>query len=280
MKQGTKKLRLISILSVAILLVSLMGFAVIPTINDGKVFAQDCAVPEGLTLTYISDAEIGITWTKGADAEYTMIRAKYGSVPEDRNDGYLVYYGDLEYCSDTGVIIEETITPIYYRAWSENINNVWEETGISDFFEGGGMTLVGILMFCGIMSFLSLRSAFFGLKLMAGMSWFAFFVYFQSYPPAILAEGGPAHTAILVVSIGFGVMIVLAGLGRGIEQTKDRTGAFSIKTEGFGFRLPGWFNGAGAIGETDNNRRQRISNDTEAYRAKMHNALNPPRNKK
>lgn len=105
-----------------------------------------CGAPGNFTLTYVSDYEIGISWTKGADAVNTMVRGAVGRVPESRTDGYLVYYGTGTSTSDTGVSLDETAAPIYYRAWSQNAASVWEEVGVSDFLEGFGMLTVAIAL--------------------------------------------------------------------------------------------------------------------------------------
>lgn len=106
--------------------------------------------PGGLTLTYISDYEVGISWTKGTDAENTMIRAAYGRTPGSRTDGYLVYYGpgdgQEEIISDTGVSLDETATPVYYRAWSQNASGGWENEGVSGFIEGIGVTTIAFII--------------------------------------------------------------------------------------------------------------------------------------
>jgi len=86
--------------------------------------------PGGLTLTYVSDYELGISWTKGENAENTIIRVKYGSYPEDRNDGYLVYYGNETSTTDTNINLAGISEMPYYRAWSQRSDGVWEETGI------------------------------------------------------------------------------------------------------------------------------------------------------
>ena len=105
-----------------------------------------CGAPGGFTLTYISDYEVGISWTKGIDAENTMIRAAYGRVPESRTDGYLVYYGPDdgigEIISDTGVNFDEGVSDVYYRAWSQNAAGIWEETGTSNLMESPYMLLI------------------------------------------------------------------------------------------------------------------------------------------
>jgi hypothetical protein len=106
-----------------------------------------CGAPGGLTLTYINDYEVGISWIKGVDADNTMIRAAYGRYPTDRTDGYLVYYGDGTSTSDTGVSLDETATPVYYRAWSENAGGIWNEFSYAEsFIEGIGVTLLAFLI--------------------------------------------------------------------------------------------------------------------------------------
>jgi len=139
---------------------------------------------------------------------------------------------------------------------------------------GIDMIFLGMLAFAGIMSFLAFRTAFFGLKLIAGMSWFMFFIYIQGNPPTGVAEGSGTHTALMVISIGMGLMIVLAGLGRGIEQTKDRTGAFSVKSEGFHLKLPGFMK------DQEVATRQRRQQNVEEYREQFHRALHPSRKRK
>jgi len=226
--------------------------------------------PGDFTLTYISDYEVGISWTKGADAVNTMVRAKYGSMPTSRTDGYRIYYGDGISASDTGVNFDESAATVYYRAWSENAGGLWEETGTSDSMESAIMTLLGILTFCGIMSFIALRSSFFGLRLIAGMSWFAFFIYFKGNPPTMIPEGSAAHTALLVVAIGFGLMIVLSGLGRGItRKQQDLNKGFEVSEEGgFGWRMPSWLK----FEDEPTKKRRNTEQDLGDYRETLRRA--------
>ena len=234
-----------------------------------------CEAPGGLTLTYVSDYEVGISWTKGEDAVNTMIRAKYGSVPESRTDGYLVYYGAGTSASDTGVSIDETVAPIYYRAWSESTGGAWEEEGISNFFEGGGMLFIGMLIFAGILSWLGIRSSFVLLRLMGGFGWLAVFVYWISSPPAAITQGSSTHVAVAVVLIGMTVAIPLIGLGREVTAQKDYRSGLSTETSGrFSFQLPDWLK-ASTPGGAERLNKERRERETEAYRERLHRALNP-----
>lgn len=102
------------------------------------------------------------------------------------------------------------------------------------------MTLSIILAFCAILSFLALRNNFFGLKLMAGMSWFVLWMFLKDNPPDIITEGSGVHTGLLVVIIGFGLMVVLSGLGRGITRSKKwQTGEETMGGD-FQWKLPNW----------------------------------------
>ena len=105
--------------------------------------------PTGLTLTYISDYEIGISWVKGDSAENTMIRVRFGESPADRTDGYLVYYGDGNYTTDTAVDLTMAEMP-YYRAWSETINGTWEEIGATE--EANFMSVTWLFMGLGVIA--------------------------------------------------------------------------------------------------------------------------------
>lgn len=110
--------------------------------------------PGLFTVTYISDTELELSWIKGYGADNTMIRAAYGRMPTDRDDGYLVYYGDGTTVSDTAIDLDEMALPVYYRAWSQSVGGAWEEVGASSFMEGPGMKLVALVILClGMLAF-------------------------------------------------------------------------------------------------------------------------------
>lgn len=103
--------------------------------------------PVNFTVTYISDYEVGLSWTKGEYAERTLIRATIGRMPENSEDGYLVYYGDGESVTDTALNLDEIATLVYYRAWSENSKGVLEDIGADGSVGGIGMTLIAEAIF-------------------------------------------------------------------------------------------------------------------------------------
>jgi len=147
-----------------------------------------CEVPGGFTLTYISDHEVQITWTKGDGAAKTMIRAKYGSYPEDVDDGYLVYYGDGESCSDTAVSLDETATAVHYRAWSEDEYGAFTAEWVEGTMEGIGVTLIALVVLTLGLTVTGFWQRRVWLFVMAGLAWFGFGIYGVSLSGAETGE--------------------------------------------------------------------------------------------
>jgi len=134
-----------------------------------------CGAPEGLTLIYISDYEIGISWTKGADAENTMVRAAIGRLPESRTDGYLVYYGNGTNATDWTANLGTIDARIYYRAWSQSFSGTWEEAGVSDWLTGGGMLIAFMVLSLGLTIVAFWRNNM-PIATVAGIAWLGLFV--------------------------------------------------------------------------------------------------------
>jgi hypothetical protein len=111
-----------------------------------------CEAPGGFTVTYISDYEVGLSWTKGADAENTMVRGAIGREPTSRTDGWEVYYGEGTYAT-SWVNMEFLSEKVYYKAWSQNADGVWEEGGsATGFVEGITIMLLAFIgMALGLM---------------------------------------------------------------------------------------------------------------------------------
>jgi hypothetical protein len=120
------------------------------------------------------------------------------------------------------------------------------------------------------LTWISYRSTFFGLKLIAGMWWIGMFIYLQTNPPDDLAEGGGFHTVLLVLCIGFALMIVLSGLGRGISRSRKWNGGEEQVTGGFKWSLPDWlkFNE-----DTPEKRNKRTNEEIADYRDTLKRAL-------
>jgi hypothetical protein len=130
-------------------LVSANSQSVTVTANP-KVFVS------GLTATYITDYEIGLSWLMAENVTNVMIRAKCGGVPANRDDGFLVYYGNS---TNTTHFLEQSLAlylePLYYVLWSQNGDGSWNE--IESSAEGNFMS-ISVL-------FLSMVSLVLGLSL-------------------------------------------------------------------------------------------------------------------
>lgn len=146
--------------------------------------------PTGLTFTYISDYEVGLSWTKGEDAVNTLIRRTKNRPPEDRYDGVLVYEGSGESTKDWVDII--TAPVVYYRAWSQNAEGQWEEIGASgeaNFMSQSFMLLVFLGFALGLMV-INFRRRNILLALAASLMWLALamWLFFGASAPIGLSE--------------------------------------------------------------------------------------------
>jgi len=240
-----------------------------PTVTI-TVSAWTVGTPGGLTITYINNDTLQVDWTKGDGAVNTMVRAKYGTAPESRTDGYLVYYGEGVTADDTSVDIDNTINPLYYRAWSEDVGGTWETTGTISFFEEGGMTLIFFVMLAIGVTWIGTKWRFYGLNLMGAIAWVIFALYIKANPPLHLAEGDSVHTALWVLLWGVAFMVALAGLGRGINRSRKwDTGEEQI-TGGFKWQLPEWMKWGG---ENEYQGRDRnVEADNLEYRRTLRQA--------
>jgi len=144
-----------------------------------------CEAPGGFAITYISDYELGLSWTKGLGANNTMVRAAIGRVPADRDDGYLVYYGDGTYATDWSQNLDTLDAKVYYRAWSENAGGIWASEYGEGFIEGIGMKLIAfIVLALGLMiaAFVFKKQA---LMMAAGLGFVGLGVYMRLQSVAI-----------------------------------------------------------------------------------------------
>jgi len=138
-----------------------------------------CGSPTGLTFIYISDFELGISWTKGVDAANTMLRMAYGRVPDGRDDGYLVYYGVSDNFTDSNIDFSGLTLPPYYRAWSQNAGGLWEEIGShgeANFMSSSWMLMV-FMGFAIALMVINFRRRNILLAVAASMVWLALAVW-------------------------------------------------------------------------------------------------------
>jgi hypothetical protein len=139
------RILLLSVLISGCLLVPVAAQAANPVVTI-HVSAWVVGAPSGLVITYVSDTQVDLEWVKGAGAAKTMVRAKYGSMPTSRTDGYEVYYDTGTSCSDTGVNFEESASTVYYQLYSQNGAGAWEDEGVSGFLENPNMLLIALIV--------------------------------------------------------------------------------------------------------------------------------------
>ena len=161
--------------------------------------------PGGFTVTYISDYEIGLSWTMGIGANNTMVRAAYGREPEDRTDGYLVYYGNGTSTTDW-VNLEATSAKVHYRAWSETVAGAWEETGSTGWTEGVGMLFIGMVVLCALLMIAGFWRKSQAMLWIAALAWVGFAFWQRGVTP----EWGTFDLHEIMFYVGFCMVIVCA----------------------------------------------------------------------
>jgi len=228
--------------------------------------------PGDFEVEQVGVDSVELTWTNDPLSDNVTIVIQVDGCPADRDDGYIVYIGSSENVTIDGLNLG---TETYcFRIWSENTDG-FSTTYAEAEIGGSNMVFLGILGFAAIISFLSFRNTFYGLKIMAGMSWVIVFIYLQGNPPIGIEEGSGLHTALLVVAFGFGLMVVLAGLRTGIKRTEQLNKGLSLTSEKFQWKLPDWMNAT--QGETQAQSRARQQEETDDYRDEFHRALHQPR---
>jgi len=154
-----KLLRKLIVLIVCVTVVSILAVPQVSAFIDKKidmVFHYLYSLTQNVTITAIPawgsmpvtdfmvleiNDELVCTWTNSPTGVATMVRAKYGSELDSITDGYEVYYGPLETCTDLGVSIDDNLAGIYYSAWSINGASLWSDP-VSDVYEVGKMALI------------------------------------------------------------------------------------------------------------------------------------------
>ena len=102
--------------------------------------------PSGFIVYYITDNSVGINWTIPSGAVNIMIRAAYGRVPVDVNDGYQVYYGSGNHTVDNGATINAPEI-LYYNAWAQTAAGLYGDPmgGDTSSFMSISFLFIGLL---------------------------------------------------------------------------------------------------------------------------------------
>lgn len=257
------------------------------TVEDVTVTATPDYGITSFAIDYISETQLDLSWITAPDVVNVMVRSKYGSdldeIPDEDtepSDGVLVYYGSASSFSDTSMDFDQNPGQLFYKVWGQKADGKWYTGSRSAWEESAIVTLIALFIFCGILSFLGVRSNFVLLRLMGGAVWITLLIYWIMYPPSAITQGDAAHIAVAIVLIGMTVAIPLLGLGREVSRQKDFRGGLDTETTGaFHFKIPDWLKGEGG-GETYAQKREKTEEALRDYRERMHGALNPRSKKK
>lgn len=154
-------------LATLVLLGWLLGVLIVPHIAEAgyNVYVDITATgsdntavpgcPSGLVIT-VSGHNISLSWTEGGSTDNNIVRGKWGSYPSSVSDGWDVYNGPDDNCTDIQDIAgsEEML---YYRVWA------WNSAGYAPCYaenavEGGmvdvadAIMLIPLVMLCSVLS--------------------------------------------------------------------------------------------------------------------------------
>lgn len=165
------------------------------------------------TITYVSDTQLDLSWTVGANVTNVMVRSSYGKYPNDitsanqtPSDGSLVYYGPLLAFSDTSMDFENNFgMRLYYRAWAQRPDGTWFVNSKSGWKESSIMTLLAVIAIAGILSFLGFKNV--QMRFIGGIAWFFVLVYWLSNRPSAITAGTPPDVFAILLFIAAGVIM-------------------------------------------------------------------------
>jgi hypothetical protein len=93
------------------------------TVTNTPLFGLEA--PTQLTVTYITDSDVRVTWTIGNMAVNTEIVANYNHYPTSRTDGYVLYDSTGTYVDDLSVNLNEYWGTYYVSGWSQDVDGYW-----------------------------------------------------------------------------------------------------------------------------------------------------------
>jgi hypothetical protein len=221
---------LIWLLLLPLLLIWLLSIGVALAGNPTDVITINAygyivASPSNLVLTKVSDHQIDVSWVKGWDAANTMVRAKYGVIPTDVGDGYQVYYGAGSSASDFSVNLELSDSTIYYKAWSQRVDGVYEGSifGIYNSIRGVGMVLIAFLLLALIPTVISfiVKNGKLALTILGMIGW----ILLGAYSYTLSTTIWDIYYDLFVASIGMtlitGIIIVASLLSKDKDDSDE-----------------------------------------------------------
>lgn len=226
------------------------------------------------TVTYITETDMRLDWTLFGDATNIMIRAKYGSYPANipnintaPSDGYLVYSGNGTTTHDTSMNFDENPGGLYYAAWAQKADGTWFMDLKTGWKESQVMTLLALLAFAGILTFVGVRSSYYLLKIIAGFAWLLPMAYWISTPPSAITKGDSVHSIGIIMFIGVAIALWFMPLW----YTKNNNG---VEEGRFNLRMPRIFGGQTEQEEAEQLQRNARTwrERRDAYRERMDRA--------
>jgi len=179
---------------------------------------------------------LDFTWGYSGNTTQIMIRGKYGSYPANiadnltqPSDGYLVYYGANTTASDTSMDFDQNPGAIYYRAWGQKNDGTWDTSPDSGWKESAIMTLIGLFLFAGILTFVGARSSYSFLKFLAGGSWLLLMAYWVASPPSTITAGDSTHTIGIILFIGMALAMFFMPMWSTKTINGNEVGVFNIR---------------------------------------------------
>lgn len=204
-------LRIIVVLG---LILAPVGTALASGVADVTLFATPLFTNGILTftITYVSETQLRLDWTVGANVTNVMVRAKYGQYPANigsnataPSDGYLVYYGSALSANDTSMDFDQNAGPIYYRAWAQLSDGSWVTSPMQGWKESAILTLLAVIGVAGVLSFLGFKNT--QMRLIAGLAWFFVLSYWLYARPSAIAAGSPPDVFAILLLIAAGIVM-------------------------------------------------------------------------
>lgn len=183
--------------------------------------------PTGFTITDLGGNTVNITWTMGTGATSTLVRVVRNDFPTipTTTIGEEVYSGNGTTCLYTGLNLD-TVEYTFY-AWSENITS-FSVDYTSGRIGGGSMIFLGLLVFAGILSFISARSSYWILKFLAGCVWGVVGMYWISSPQGGVQHGSSVDTGIIILFFFIGFAFMLMTFWNTKTQNGQESGRFRL----------------------------------------------------
>jgi len=236
-----KLLLLIPIVLIIICLIP-VGDAHATSSHDITIIAYGYIIepPGGFTYTYISDYELGLSWTPGNGSVKTMVRVGYGNFPANQSDGFLVYYGANTSCIDTNYNMYWDQIP-YYAAWSEDPFGDFSLISASQ--EVNIMTqsaiFFGILVLASVATFFSFKTNLILFRMSAAIGFLTLLLFVVSSDKSMVLTN-PWVVSLFFTIFCLVISILLLYVGREIDQygrlakkDKDKRSEEQIRQENY-----------------------------------------------